>query len=206
MSLEDLKALRVPLLVFAAVLGAATALVAYSGAARESERQQLAQRETELKHAQLRIQNAGREREIVAQYLTAFVELEKIGFVGDEQRMDWLDGLREANRRVGLYGVEYEISAQRAYTHAADLNPGAVRLRQSTMRVRLGLLHEIDLQRFLHALAQEGAGFFTVDQCILRRLRAEVQRTVPPEPHLLAECELAWLTAQPPPSQPRRAP
>jgi hypothetical protein len=66
------------------------------------------------------------------------------------------------------------------------------------MQVRLRLLHEEDLPRFFEALAQSGAGFFTIDRCVLRRLPSEdVERGTRLRQNVAAECDLRWLTARP---------
>ena len=65
------------------------------------------------------------------------------------------------------------------------------------MQVRLRLLHEEDLTRFLDALAWSGGGFFTVDRCVLRRLRTgEAERDARVQQNIAAECDLRWLTAR----------
>ena len=103
-----------------------------------------------------------------------------------------------ANQQANIFGVEYEISAQRPYAYAAEFNPGQLLLQESVMRLRLRLLHEEDLPRFLQALGRQGGGFFTVDQCIMKRLRpGEAESVLQFQPNLSAECELSWLTAKP---------
>ena len=44
----------------------------------------------------------------------------------------------------------------------------------------------------------QGGGFFTIDQCVMRRIKSgEIERSMTFQPHLSAECELSWLTAKP---------
>lgn len=198
MNREDLQALRAPLIVLAVVLLAAAGLVYSSAAVLDSARQLLSQRESQLRDARLRIQNAGEEKEMIARYLAGYQRLAQAGFVGEEQRINWLDSLRVANQQANIFGVDYEISAQRPYVYAAEFNPGQLLLQESVMRLRLRLLHEEDLTRFFQALARQGGGFFTVDQCIMRRLKpGEADRVLQFQPNLSAECDLAWLTAKP---------
>lgn len=198
MNREDLQALRAPLIVLAVVLLAAAGLVYSSAAVLDSARQLLSQRESQLRDARLRIQNAGEEKEMIARYLAGYQRLAQAGFVGEEQRINWLDSLRVANQQANIFGVDYEISAQRPYVYAAEFNPGQLLLQESVMRLRLRLLHEDDLTRFFQALARQGGGFFTVDQCIMRRLKpGEADRVLQFQPNLSAECDLAWLTAKP---------
>jgi hypothetical protein len=195
---EDLQSLRTPLIALGLTLMIAFALVYYSGAVDDRAHARLVRTETELKQARLRIQNAGEEKDMIGRYLGAYRELERAGFVGEEQRINWLDALRVANQQANIFGVEYEITAQRPYAYAVEFNPGPLALKESVMRLKLRLLHEEDLPRFLQALARQGGGFFNVDQCVMRRVKAgEAEAAQNVQPNLLAECELAWLTAKP---------
>ncbi|MCI3951237.1 MAG: hypothetical protein K0R53_734 [Burkholderiales bacterium] len=193
---NELKTLQVPAIVLIVVALAAVASVYYTDRLLAVARQQLAQQETLLKEARNRLYQSGEERELIARYLDRYVQLQRIGFVGDEQRINWLDGLRVANQRAELFGVDYQISEQRAYAYASDFNPGQLALHQSTMKLRFGLLHEADLMRFFNTLVQTGAGVFQIDQCTLRR--TETTGAIRFQPNLSAECELSWITARPP--------
>jgi hypothetical protein len=195
MNARDLKALRAPALVLFVVALAALGAVYYTNGLLEQARRQLAQQETLLKEARNRLYQSGEEREIITRYLGSYQQLQRIGFVGEEQRINWLDGLRIANQRTELFGVDYQISEQRPYPYAGEFDPGQIALRQSVMKLRFRLLHEEDLMRFFNALAQAGAGVFSVDQCTLKRV--EVSGTIRYQPNLAAECELSWITAQP---------
>lgn len=195
---EDLDALRVPLIALGATLLAAFIMVWYSGSVLESAERTRAQRETQLREARLRIQNAGEEKQMIGRYLAAYQALAKAGFVGDEQRINWLDSLRLANEETRIFGVEYDIGAQKPYVYAAEYNPGQLVLQESIMHLKFNLLHEEDLLRFFDALGRYGTGFFTVEQCQMRRLRpADLDRSMQVQPNLVSECDLRWLTVKP---------
>jgi hypothetical protein len=158
----------------------------------------LTQREGQLREARLRIQNAGEEKDMIARYLDSYQQLARAGFVGDEQRINWLDSLRIANEEAGIFGVEYDISAQRPYAYASEFNAGQLLLQESLMRLRFSLLHEEDLPRFFNALARGSGSFFTIDHCVVRRLKSgDAENTLTFQPHLATECELRWLTVKP---------
>ena len=197
MTREDIQALRVPLLVLAATLLVSTLVVYVSDSVLEAAQRQLSQRETELRQARMRIQNAGEEKQMIAQYLGGYRDLARAGFVGDEQRINWLDTLRVANEEAGIFGVEYDIGAQKPYIYSAEFSVGDLLLQESLMQLRFRLLHEGDLPRFFDALRRHGGSFFTVDQCILRRVAPEGATTAAVEPNLAADCELRWLTVKP---------
>ena len=194
MNQVDLQELKNPLLVaLALTLGGALAVYS-SERLMVATRQQLAQQQAQLKAAQTRLQKSGDEKEIIVRYLDRFRQMERIGFIGEEQRINWLDGLRLANQQADLFGVDYQIGAQRPYAYAAELNPGQLALGQSVMRLRFRLLHEADLVRFFDALAREGTGLFTIDQCSLRRINT--RGVIRYQPNVNAECDLSWITVK----------
>lgn len=196
---EDIQALRTPLTALGVVLLVSLIIVMYSGMLVDHAHQRLAQEDSELRQARLRIQNAGQEQEMISRYLGSYEQLAQAGFIGDEQRINWLDGLRLANQQSNIFGVEYDISAQKPYAYSAEFNPGVLHLNQSVMHIRLRLLHEEDLPRFLQALARQGGGIFTTDECVLRRSKpGETEAVNNVQPNLIGECELSWLTAKPP--------
>lgn len=195
MNTGDLKSLRAPVLVLLVAAVAATGAVYYTEALLQQARGQLAQQETLLKEARTRLYQSGEEKEVITRYLGGYHQLQRIGFVGGEQRINWLDGLRVANQRSELFGIDYQISEQRPYVYASEFNPGQITLNQSVMKLRFRLLHEEDLMRFFHALAQAGAGVFSIDECTLKRV--DTSGAIRYQPNLAAECELSWITAQP---------
>lgn len=194
MNQADLQALRNPLLALIGVVLLGALAVYSSGRLMVAARQQLAQQQIQLKEARTRLQKSGDEKDIIVRYMGGFRQLERTGFVGDEQRINWLDGLRLANQQADLFGVDYQIGAQRPYAFASEFTPGPLLLNQSIMRVRFRLLHEGDLGRFFDSLARQGTGIFTIDQCLLRRI--DTRGVIRYQPNVNAECELSWITVK----------
>ena len=194
MNQADLQALRNPLLAVAGVALLGALAVYSSGRLMIAARQQLAQQQVQLKDARTRLQKSGDEKDIIVRYLDGFRQLERTGFVGDEQRINWLDGLRLANQQADLFGVDYQIGAQSSYAYAAEFSPGPLALNQSVMRVRFRLLHEGDLDRFLDSLARQGAGIFAIDRCLMRRI--DTRGVIRYQPNVTAECDLSWITVR----------
>ena len=194
MNQADLQALRNPLLVVAGVALLGALAVYSSGRLMIAARQQLVQQQVLLNDARTRLQKSGDEKNIIVRYLDGFRQLERTGFVGDEQRINWLDGLRLANQQADLFGVDYQIGAQSPYAYAAEFSPGPLALNQSVMRIRFRLLHEGDLNRFLDSLSRQGAGIFAVDQCLMRRI--DTGGVIRYQPNVNAECTLSWITVR----------
>ena len=193
MNTADLQALRNPLLALLLVLLAGASAIYYSDRLKVAARQQLVQQQNQLQDARTRLQRSGDEKDIIVRYLDSYRQLERAGFVGEEQRINWLDGLRLANQQADLFGVDYQIGTQKAYPYAADFNPGQLAIYQSVMKLQFRLLHEEDLMRFLAALGRQGGGIFTVDQCSLKRV--DTRAVIRYQPNVTADCELSWITA-----------
>ena len=195
MNASDLRALKIPLIALIVVIMVSAGLIYDSNLVLKEARLTLAQQQNRMREARTRLQRSGDEKEIIVRYLGNYQYLEKLGFVGDEQRISWLDALRLANQQAQLFGVDYQIGAQQPYPYAAELTPGQLTLHQSLMKVNLRLLHEGDLMRFLETLAKQPGGVFSVNQCTIERLNTG--GSIRFQPNLRADCELAWITIRP---------
>ena len=184
-----------PLIVFAGVLLAVIGAVKFSLDKAQAAQQQFDTQQTQLRDAQTRVQKSGTEKELIIRYLPGYRQLAAIGFVGEEQRINWLDALRVVNQKGDLFGVDYDISPRRPYPLASALAPGQMRVMQSMMKLRFQMLHEEDLARFFELLSNQKAGLFMVDQCTIKRTASTQNMRF--QPNLAADCQLSWMTAQP---------
>jgi hypothetical protein len=192
------NSLMLPLLVLLATLAAAIAPVKFTVDSVDGARRNLDTQRAQLREAQTRVQKSGTEKDLIARYLPNYQKLDALGFVGDEQRINWLDALRNVNQKGGLFGINYDIAAKIPYPHAAALGASQINLSQSVMKLRFQMLHEGDLPKFFEYLAEQNAGVFIVNHCSVRRAGAAPAARF--QPNMSAECELAWITAQPPPT------
>ncbi len=192
---EELKALRGPLLLLIAVLAMAAGAIYYTNLLRQQAQTALSKQQTLLRDAQARMRRSGDEEAIITQYVGKYRQLQQSGFIGNEQRINWIDALRIANERTDLFGVTYGVEAQQPYSHAAELNPGQFTIRQSVMKLEFRLLHALDLLRFFDALRAQNNGLFHLDQCTLRR--TELTAVIRYQPNIAANCQLTWITATP---------
>jgi len=199
-SSRDLRALSKPLLALGIVGAIAAAAVAYSGKAVTAAKAEVKSQEAERIEAANRITRSGQERGIIERYIEPYKELERNGMVGEERRIGWIDALRAANQEADLYGVEYQVSPQQAYSFSGEVGAGPLTIHQSLMKLRFELLHEGDLFRFFDALAAQKVGRFSVNQCTLTRLPVDLAVPVN-QPTLSAQCELAWITIAGPPEE-----
>jgi hypothetical protein len=195
MNAADIRALKNSLIALVLVAAIGGGLIYYSNTVLVQSRSDLAAQQTRLRDARVRLQKSGDEKDIIVRYLDEYRFLQKLGFAGGEQRINWLDGLRLSNQQAQLFGIDYQIGSQQPYPYANELNPGPLTMHQSLMKVSFGLLHEGDLMRFLGTLAKQDVGVFSVNQCMVDRVNAS--GGIRFQPNLRAECELAWITIRP---------
>jgi len=193
---KDLAEMKLPFLVLAVAIAASFLLVRFSSDKREQTEIQHRILSTALQDARSRYQRSGDERETILRYLPAYRQLENQGFVGTEQRINWLEGLRLANTQAGLFGVTYQLDAQKPLPLIGQSNPMSQHLHNSHMKLSFGLVHEGDLMRFIQALATQQTGIFIVTRCALDRA-GRSESPAPRQANLSAQCDLSWLTVDP---------
>ncbi|BCB25555.1 hypothetical protein SKTS_04410 [Sulfurimicrobium lacus] len=190
----DWQALRYPLLVLAAALLVSAALVFFTRQELNQEKSRYTRQEGVLREAHERLQKSGDEKDKILRYRASYLALQQQGFVGDEQRINWVDALRAASLNLKMFGVSYQIEAQQPYQSPAVTDAGQYRIHQSLMKINLGLLHEEDLMRFLNALEEQRAGIFSLRECTLQRQSAGKVENAKVQPNLQADCSLDWLS------------
>lgn len=189
----DLKALSGSFIFLVASVCIAILLWAFSSSQANRSRVEKEKIEFVLDAARARLLKTGSERHVIEDNLDTWQRLEKRGFASDSQRLAWLEAITNANRQNQLYGLDYTLSP------AAITPPEVARglpLKQTTMHIRMPLLVEQDLTRFLDGLKSHPAGLMRAKSCTL-----ELTGTLPPamvnKPGLEAECELLWYTLEP---------
>lgn len=192
---SEFQRLGLPLGILLAAIGVSIGLVATTKSVLDAARQQLQRQQSVLHAERQRVNKADDEKKAIQRYRDAYVRLQRQGFIGEEQRINWIDALRNANFALKLFGIDYSIGAQIPYAEPVSL-PAAVQLRESPMRLGLKLLHEEDLLRVFDYLAAQHVGVFHPRSCSLTRIEAAAKPSI--TANLEATCEIAWITVQPP--------
>jgi len=156
MNADDLKALRTPIVILAVIIIIGAVAIFYLNQSLGALRRDFAQQTNQMREARTRLQRSGDEKQVIIRQLPAYRNLERIGFVGEEQRLNWVEGLRLSNQQSQLFGITYQIGAQQPYPYAAELNPGQLTINHSLMKMNFNLLHEGDLMRLLTTLGKQG--------------------------------------------------
>lgn len=140
---------------------------------------------------------AQEEQELRAQ-IGRFIALQDRGYIGTENRLDWIEHLSRISRERKLHDFQYEFAPQKP-VDALLIPSGAVagshRFLVSSQRVSMKLLHEGDLVAFLGDLRASVKGYIIVRSCKLARLPTNsTDKGLAPQ--LAAECELDWISLQ----------
>ena len=183
-------AIKIPLLLLLAALLLSGAGVWWSSDLLAEAHGLMQQQAQASRAARQKLQRSNVEKQLIQQHLGGYRALVTRGFIGEENRLAWLEAVQQANRDAQLYGLDYSLEprAPSPATLASGLPLG-----QTVMKLRMPMLLEDDLPRFLGALQQRAPGVFRVRSCQLARTTDAAPEALN-RPGLEAECELLWFT------------
>lgn len=190
MTLPPIAALKTSILLLLAAGLLSAAGIFWSHRQDTAARADLQLQQAALNATHARQQQGQTEARLIAQHLDAYRALIARGFVGEENRLAWIEAVHLANQDARLYGLTYTLSPRAT---APAILAGGLPLKQTRMVVNMPLLVETDLPRFLDALRARAPGLFRVSSCRLNRITDAPPQPVN-RPELDAECELLWFT------------
>ncbi len=190
MTLPPIATLKTSILLLLAALLLSAAGLFWNHKQDTQARAAVFHQQAALNAAHARQQQGQTEARLIAQHLDAYRALIARGFVGEENRLAWIEAVHLANQDARLYGLTYTLSPRAA---APATLAGGLPLKQTRMVLKMALLVETDLPRFLDALRARAPGVFRVSECRLARITEAPPQPVN-RPELDAECELLWFT------------
>ncbi len=149
---------------------------------RQAAQKQLVDARTQLSAAQ-------DDQENMAAYALEYNALVAEKVIGNEQRLDWMEGLEKLRQQGSVLDFNYTIAPQQGYAPNPAVDAGNFQLNRSNMTLTLDLLHEEQLVHFFSEMRKQMNGWFMLDGC-------SVSRTAPTSTgaSLKAECTGGWLT------------
>ena len=187
----DWSVLRRPVVVLGCSVALAVAFVASAGYYSNGVTHRHAMQEGRLSSARTRYLALDDEKRLIQEYYPQYEELGQQGRIGKEQRLNWIETLRQAASRLKLPSLRYEIGPQTEPTLDFPVPTGQFALFESEMILDIGLFHEEDLLRLLGELRKRAAGLFSVRGCRLEPSVKEIQ-TDPSQANFQARCTLSW--------------
>lgn len=189
-SRPDLLHLRWSLLTFLVVLAIGACAVYLSREIADAALRDKRTAQQQLAEARNKLNAAREDRDNLSAYAAEYDTLVKHRVIGDEQRLDLLEGLEALRKQGRVLDFKYTIAPQAPYTPVAALDSGNFEFRQSSMNLQIDLLHEQQLINLLDGLRDDMNGWFMLDQCALERTPATGVSTA----QLKATCSGSWLT------------
>lgn len=190
-SLSDFQLIRWSVLAICAAVFA-SALVLYSGAKyAEQTRKDHSDALQQLNVARNHLSGALEDKENMAAYADEYATLADLGLIGEDRRLDWVEGLENIRQQNLVTDFRYNIAPQTAYAPQPSIASGDFDIRYSEMKLQFDLLHEGQLLDFFTALRSQIKGRYLLDGCTMQRTAVTEGN---PAIHLTAECNGGWIT------------
>jgi hypothetical protein len=148
------------------------------------------------KDIQTKLARAREEEQELRDKIIRFQVLKTRGYIGPEQRLDWVEAIARIKSARRIFKLDYEFAPQRP-VDAAILPGGAAaggfEIMASQMRLQMQLLHEGELLGFLAELRETVQAVIQIRSCAIERIApGNIERGN--NAQLKAECTLEWIT------------
>lgn len=197
-SVSDLLQIKSSVLLLLFVLCAGGTAIAASEYFAAHAQRKLHDMQRQHGAARKQLAAAYADHQDIETYTVEYEGLRRRNIIGDEHRLDWIEGLQNIRQQQRVLDFKYTIAPQQAYAQAPPDN-GNFDLKLSGMTLHFDLLHEQQLMDFFDALRTDIDGRFILDHCVIERTRTETDDEQPISASaapLKAECAGGWLTLQ----------
>lgn len=137
------------------------------------------------------------DRENMDIYASEYGALIENEIIGDDQRLDWMEGLEKIRRQNLVASFSYAIAPQKIYTPQPPIDSGNFDIRYSEMKLQIDLLHEEQLPDFFNALRSQIKGWYQLEGCTLQRsttINEDIDSITTATAYIKAECSGGWIT------------
>ena len=198
LSKSDFLLMRWSVLAICASLIVSAIIFYSSGSYAEKSLKDQRNAQSMLNDARTRLTTALQDQENMAIYADEYGALIEANIIGDDQRLDWMEGIEKIRQKNLVMDFRYSIAPQRIYTPQPPIGSGNFDIRYSEMKLQFDLLHEAQLLDFFDALRADIKGWYQLEGCTLQRIGTETgadngdkQTTTA---RLKAECSGGWIT------------
>ena len=145
---------------------------------------------------QTKLARASEEQQELRDKISRFQALKDHGYIGPEQRLDWIEAVARIKAARRIIKLDYEFSPQRLADSSllpGGATAGGFEVMSSQMQLQLQLLHEGELLAFLADLRESVQALVKVRSCAIERVasgntgRGNIAQ-------LKADCTLEWIT------------
>lgn len=134
---------------------------------------------------------------IIVENIDRYNAMVEDGLIGEEERVSLLEDIRTIRNRFRLFPIDVQIREQTSnileYDESVENPEEQISVRSSIISLRLPLLHEEDLTRFLGAFLNAGRLIVTTS-CNVVDSELDASETFDLVAHQIANCEFQWYT------------
>jgi hypothetical protein len=188
-SKADLDELKWSLGAFALSLGLSGALISLSGTYLEHSLKESQTAQKQLNDSRMQLIAMQGDMENMSSYALEYNALLAQKVIGNEQRLDWMEGLEKLRQKGSVLDFKYTIAPQQAYTPNPPVDAGNFQLSRSSMTLQIEMLHEEQLLNLFADMRKELNGWFMLDGCSITRTG-----TLDDIAPLKADCTGGWFT------------
>lgn len=193
---KDFKRLQWAILLFVVLAVAGGASVWFAQQLKEGNEKALQEATAARRNLQNKLARAREEEQELRTKIGQFEALKARGYVGPEQRLDWIEALARIKAARKIFRMDYEFAPQRpadAGVLPGGAAAGGFEVMASQMKLQLQLLHEGELLAVLGDLRDAVQAMIQVRSCVVERNSAgsgERARNA----QIRADCTLEWIT------------
>jgi hypothetical protein len=188
---DDLKRLRMPLVLAGAMIGVGAAALIASQSYLDSARNARDASRASRKVAQERVLRVSEEEREIRENLVDYERMRERGMIGEQSRLEWIEAISSIKKNRKLFEIKYSIEAQRVLDYPGVVATGTADFVVSRMKLDMLLLHENDLLDFLADFEAAKKAYVSARQCLVTRIeRAPAQSATSLQPRLRAECQI----------------
>ncbi|MBI5110175.1 MAG: hypothetical protein HZA62_15680 [Rhodocyclales bacterium] len=128
--------------------------------------------------------------------INRFQALKERGYIGPEQRLDWVEAIARVRTARRIYKLEYDFAPQRPVDSSilpGGSTAGGFDVLASQMRMQVQFLHEGELLALINDIRDSVQALIQVRSCSVERAPAGTGDRNNPAP-LKGECLLEWIT------------
>lgn len=193
LSKSDFLLMRRSILAICASVAISTVVLYSSGKYAEKTQRDFRSARSMGNDARNRLTAAHEDQKNMSIYADEYGALIDRKIIGDDQRLDWMEGLEKLRRQNLVADFRYSIAPQKKYAPQPPIDSGNFDIHYSEMKLQFDLLHEAQLVKFFAALHSQIKGHYQLESCALRRIAAENTATAA-STRLKAECNGGWIT------------
>lgn len=185
---SDFALIRQSVLAICASAIASALLLYSSGQYAEQTRKDHRDALQQLNETRRQLDGALEDKQNMAAYAGEYGALADSGVIGEDRRLDWMEGLENLRAQNLVTDFRYQIDPQVPYARQ-PVDGGNFDIHYSEMKLQFDLLHEGQLLDFFAALRGQVNGWYQLEGCTMQRT-AEGNPAV----RLTAECRGGWIT------------